>query len=106
MRNKSPGGLSSQAGFAGAQPLSLAKELSPGLNFYCGQLGQMDFQLSPARETAPNTYFLSSLGPCKSAGNAPLNPSVSALKRCKSSTVLDLPLDEARDFAATYWAQQ
>ena len=106
MRNESPGGLSSQAGVAGAQPLSLAKELSPGLNLYCGQVGQMHFQLSPARETEPNTYFLSSLGPCESARNAPLNASVSAVKRCESSAVLDLPLDEAGDFTATYWAQQ
>ena len=69
----------------GAQPLSLAKELSPGLNFYCGQLGQVDFQLSPAGETAPNTYFLPFLGPCESAGDAPLDVSVSALKCFESS---------------------
>lgn len=88
----------------GAQPLSLAKQLNPGLNFYCGQLGQVDFQLSPASETGPNTYFLSFLGPCESARDAPLDASVSALKCFESSAALELPLDEAGDFAATYWA--
>ena len=104
VRNESPGGLSAQVSVTGAQPISLAKELSPGLNFYCGQLGQVDFQLSPASEIAPNTYFLLFLDPCESAGDAPLDASVSALKCFESSVAWDLPLDEAGDFAATYWA--